>query len=141
MKKERLKEIGRFLIMWTIGLTLSLFLYSCSVTRIDWDSIPPEDRERIASNRFDTHIYYGGVWLENPYYVPFDRRYNPGLRVVRRLPRYVPARGRAPRVTPPRSTPRVAPAPRPAPRPAPAGNHSPAPRVRGGASSNARIAH
>ena len=32
MKKEKLKEIGRFVILWGIGLSIALFLNSCTPT-------------------------------------------------------------------------------------------------------------
>ena len=56
MKKEKLKEIGRFVILWAIGLSIALFLNSCTPTQYEY------------CETVDVYDYYGYVTTEQHCY-------------------------------------------------------------------------
>ena len=56
MKKEKLKEIGRFILLWGIGLSIALFLNGCTPTQYEY------------CETVDVYDYYGYVTTEQHCY-------------------------------------------------------------------------
>ena len=133
-----MKQYRPYIIIFILA-SIAMFFSSCSVQRIDWDSIPKAEQEQLKqqlfNNRNHARIYYGNGFIRNPYFnnwrsglYPFGYEYNRPRIIIRPRTRVRTTRSVGTRNTvrprtrtrvrqntqqAPRNQPRVRPAPRP----------------------------
>ena len=51
-----------------LSLLVLVFLTSCSVMRIDYNTLPEEDKQKLLNQRYNSHVRIQSGWINNPWY-------------------------------------------------------------------------